>query len=115
MNPTPVHHARDERDICGCCKAFFKAVTAELGSYLAAVENTYGREMAEEAGAWWLDIFDQSGVTNGAPNADLRSITMLAASRFASFMHGTALSDAQCHGQNQGIARADGQALSKLS
>jgi hypothetical protein len=115
MNPAPFHHARDERDICECCKALFDAVTAELGSYLAAVENTYGREMAEEAGVWWLDIFDQSGVMNDAPNAGLRSITILAASRFASFMRGTALSDARCHGQNQWVARADGQALSKLS
>jgi hypothetical protein len=93
MNPVPVHHASNERDICECCRALFNAVTAELGSYLAAVENTYGREMAEEAGALWLDIFDQSGVMNDAPNAELRSITILAASRFASFMPGTVLSD----------------------
>jgi hypothetical protein len=115
MNLTPVHHARDERDICECCKALFDAVTAELDSYLAAVENTYGREMAEKAGALWLDIFDQSGVMNDPPNAGLRSITILAASRFVSFMSGIALADARCHGQNQGVARADGQALPGLS
>jgi hypothetical protein len=115
MNPAPVHHARDERDICECCKAFFEAATAELGSYLAAVENIYGREMAEDAGALWLDIFDQSGVMNDAPNAEMRSITKLAASGFASLILGTALSDARCHGQNQDVARADGQALSTLS
>jgi hypothetical protein len=83
----------EREDICECCKALFQAVTAELGSYMTAVENTYGCEMAEEAGAWWLDIFDQSSVLNDAPKAELRSITILAASRLASFMRGTVLSD----------------------
>jgi hypothetical protein len=93
MNPSPVHHARNDRDICECCKALLEAVTAELGSYVTAIENTYGCEMAKVAGTWWLDIFDQSSVLNDSPKTELRGITILAACRLASFICGTVLSD----------------------
>jgi hypothetical protein len=94
INPAPIQYARNEKDICDCCQVLFEAVTSELGAYMAAIESSYGHEMAQVAGGWWLDIFDRYDDYERPREAELRSITILAASQFAGYICGTTRSDA---------------------
>jgi hypothetical protein len=74
--PTEVHE-------CQRCNWLFQNASAELGAYIAAVEQRFGHQAAERAGKYWVDLLERSGAPNSDARSEFRRITILAASHLA--------------------------------
>jgi hypothetical protein len=57
--------------------------TAELGAYMAAVQQQFGRQAAEKAGSRWVDLLEQTWAPDGDVREGFRRITIHAASYLA--------------------------------
>src|SRR5579871_2344009 len=70
-------------EIGGCphCNSRLQDARAELAAYMMAVEQRFGRQAAELAGAQWIDLFEQRADSNREARSEFRKISILAASR----------------------------------
>jgi hypothetical protein len=58
----------------------------ELGAFCAAVSELYGPERSGRAAAIWIEILEAFGLPSNDAPPNLRSISILAAARLASFI-----------------------------